>query len=132
MADPKIVNEWLNKSDEDFHFADVNLKEGGNFYAQICFHFQQAAEKYLKAFIVAYDLEFEKIHNLVSLLKICSKKESSLSSIFDECDFLSDFYIDTRYPVHWPTEYTKEKALKAKEAVLKIAETVKGLLKDFK
>lgn len=132
MADPKIVNEWLNKADEDFHFADANLKEGNNFYAQICFHFQQAAEKYLKAFIVAYDLEFEKIHNLVSLLKICSKKEPSLSSIFDECDFLSDFYIDTRYPVHWPTEYTKDKALKAKEAALKIAETVKGLLRDFK
>lgn len=132
MADPKIINEWLNKADGDFYFADANLKEGNNFYAQICFHFQQAAEKYLKAFIVAYDLEFEKIHNLVSLLKICSKKEPALSSIFDECDFLSDFYIDTRYPVHWPTEYTKEKALKAKEAALKIAETIKELLKDFK
>ncbi len=49
MADLKIVNEWLSKADEDFHFAVANLKEGSNFYAQICFHFQQAAEKYLKA-----------------------------------------------------------------------------------
>ncbi len=94
MADPKLVHEWLNKADEDFNFADANLKNGSTFYAQICFHFHQAAEKYLKAFIVAYDLELEKTHN----------------------------------PVHWPTNYTKEKALQTKESAMKIAEAIKGLL----
>lgn len=73
MADPKIIEEWLSKADDDFNFADANLKEESTFYAQICFHFQQAAEKYLKALIIAYDLEFEKIHNLVNLVKTCSK-----------------------------------------------------------
>jgi ribosome-associated protein YbcJ (S4-like RNA binding protein) len=52
MADPSIVREWLDKADEDFRFAEANLREGSEFYAQICFHFQQAAEKYLKAFII--------------------------------------------------------------------------------
>ena len=75
MAEPRIINEWLSKADDDFNFADANLKEDSTFYAQTCFHFHQAAEKYLKAFIIAYDLEFEKIHNLV---KMCSKKEPSL------------------------------------------------------
>lgn len=129
MADPKIVKEWLNKAEEDFNFAKVNLEEGNNFYAQICFHFQQSAEKYLKAFIVAYDLEFEKMHNLINLLKICSKKEPSLLSLMDKCEALNTAYIDTRYPVHWPTDYTKEKALKLQEAAEKIAQTIKELLK---
>jgi len=128
MADPKIIKEWLNKADEDFHFAAANLKEGSNFYAQICFHFQQAAEKYLKAFIVAYDLEFEKSHNLIYLLKLCKQKESALSNLNDECEFLNTFYIETCYPVHWPTNYTKEKALHSKEAALKIAEKIKERL----
>ena len=26
MADPKIVGEWLDKADEDFNFARVNLE----------------------------------------------------------------------------------------------------------
>ncbi len=57
MADGSLVTEWLTKADEDFDFARVNLEERKNFFAQICFHFQQAAEKYLKAFIVAKELE---------------------------------------------------------------------------
>ena len=128
MADPKIIQEWLSKADDDFNFADANLKEESTFYAQICFHFHQAAEKYLKAFIIAHELEFEKIHNLVNLLKLCNKKEPSLSPILDDCIFLNAFYIDTRYPVHWPTDYSKEKALKAKKSVQKVSAAIKLLL----
>ncbi len=130
MADSKIVNEWLDKADEDFNFAEANLKDENNFYAQICFHFHQSAEKYLKAFIVAYNLEFEKIHDLIKLLKICAAKEPSLLFLLDNCTFLNTFYIDTRYPVHWPTNYTKEKALEAKQSVQEIGKMTKGLLKD--
>ena len=50
MANPKIVKEWLDKAEEDFNFAQLNLEERNNFYSQICFHFHQAAEKYLKSF----------------------------------------------------------------------------------
>ncbi|MBI5286230.1 MAG: HEPN domain-containing protein [Deltaproteobacteria bacterium] len=128
MADPKVVKEWLNKADEDLNFAKINLKEENNFYAQICFHFQQAAEKYLKSFIVAYDLEFEKMHNLINLLKVCSKKEPSLLSLMDKCEALNTAYVDTRYPVHWPTDYSREKALRLQKAAEDIAQTIKGLL----
>jgi HEPN domain-containing protein len=48
MADPSVINEWLKKADEDFGFA-VSVIEDSTFYAQICFHFHQAAEKYLKS-----------------------------------------------------------------------------------
>ena len=43
MADPQVVGEWLKKADEDFEFA-VSIIEDSTFYAQICFHFHQAAE----------------------------------------------------------------------------------------
>jgi HEPN domain-containing protein len=64
MVDRSIVGEWLAKAREDFEFARINLEEGKLFFAQICFHFHQAAEKYLKAYIVAHELEFRKIHPL--------------------------------------------------------------------
>ena len=63
MADPKVVSEWFTKADEDFEFS-VSIIEDSIFYAQICFHFHQAAEKFLKSFIIAWDLEFKKIHDL--------------------------------------------------------------------
>ena len=130
MADPKIVSEWLLKADEDFDFARINLEGENNFYAQICFHFHQAAEKYLKSFIVAYDLAFEKIHNLMNLLTVCASQDASLLSLMEECERLNTAYIDTRYPVHWPTDYTKEKALSLKSDAEKIAAAIKKALKQ--
>jgi len=67
MADRRLIDEWLTKAEEDFAFAKVNLQEREPFFAQICFHFHQAAEKYLKAFIVARNLSFLKTHDLPML-----------------------------------------------------------------
>ncbi len=128
MVDRRLIEEWLAKADEDYGFATSAI-EDSPYHAQICFHYQQAAEKYLKAFIVAHELEFKKVHDLVELLNTCRVKEPLLSKIEEECNFLSRFYIDTRYPVHWPSEYTKETTLKAKEAAEKAAKTIKELLK---
>ena len=129
MAEPEIIEEWLKRANEDYAFAFSNLKDRSQFFGQICFHFHQAAEKYLKAFIISHDLEFEKIHDLLKLLKTSQKKEPALSCLREACEFLNPFYIETRYPVHWPTHYTKEEAQKAKNATQKISETIKNLLK---
>jgi HEPN domain-containing protein len=130
MADPRVINEWLEKADEDFEFA-VSVIEESAFYAQICFHFHQAAEKYLKAYIIARGLEFKKIHDLPVLLNSCSTKDSSLQALIDDCRILNRFYIDTRYPVHWPSNYTKEEALKAKTAAEHIRNGVKTALQSI-
>jgi len=129
MADPRVINEWMEKADEDLEFA-VSIIENSTFYAQICFHFHQAAEKYLKAFIIACDLEFRKIHDLPVLLQSCLEKEPDLKILLDDCRFLNRFYIDTQYRVHWPTEYTKEEALKAQTATEHIREEIKKALKS--
>ena len=50
MVDPQIVLEWLDKARADLEFARINLEEKRPYYAQICFHFQQSAEKFLNHF----------------------------------------------------------------------------------
>jgi HEPN domain-containing protein len=128
MVDPVIVEEWLRKADEDFFFAETNLKGGSEFYAQICFHFQQAAEKYLKTYIICKDLAFDKVHDLVHLLKTCSRFEAAFSALKEDCILLNTAYIETRYPVHWPTNYTKESAELSRIAALNIARMVRDQL----
>jgi HEPN domain-containing protein len=130
MADPQIIREWLKKADEDLEFA-ISVIEDSTFYAQICFHFHQASEKYLKSFIIAQALEFKKIHDLQVLLKSCLAKDTNLQELMGDCKFLNRFYIDTRYPVHWPTQYTKEEALKAKKAAEHIRDVIKSALEPF-
>ena len=129
MADRKLIQEWLQKADEDLGFAS-SIIEDSTFYAQICFHFQQAAEKYLKAIIVADDLEFQKIHDLLVLLKACSVRRLELASLMPDCKLLNRYYIDTRYPVHWPTDYSKEKAFQAQAAAISIRDTVKESIRQ--
>ena len=119
--------EWIKKAQEDFGFASSVLPDT-TFYAQVCFHFQQAAEKYLKAFIVFHNLKFSKIHDLTQLLLICSEKDPTISSFYEDCNFLTDYYIDTRYPVHWPSMVSKEEALDAQESSKRIKEFVEKAL----
>ena len=76
MADAKIVQEWLAKADDDLAFVNSILNDT-TFFAQVCFHLHQAAEKYLKAVIVARDLEFKKVHDLNFLLSTCLHCASS-------------------------------------------------------
>lgn len=128
MADPLIVEEWLENADNDMLFAETNLKSGSEFYAQVCFHFQQAAEKYLKAYIVGKGLPFHKVHDLVHLLKTCSTFEPAFAVLKEDCILLNTAYIETRYPVSWPTNYTRETAEQSHTAAVNIARMVRNQL----
>ncbi|MBI5078483.1 HEPN domain-containing protein, partial [Candidatus Saganbacteria bacterium] len=79
-------------------------------------------------YIVAHELEFKKIHNLLTLLKICSAHNPALNQILEDCTLLNSYYIDTRYPVHWPTNHTREVTEQARAAVRRIAGVIKGFL----
>ncbi|MFH1704101.1 MAG: HEPN domain-containing protein [Nitrospirota bacterium] len=128
MVNIEIVREWIAKADDDFGFALANHEEGKPFLALICFHFQQSAEKYLKAYIVAHGLEFKKTHDLHALLKTCTQKDTSLEQINADCEYLNTFYIETRYPVHWPTHFTEKEAVKAKSAAHRIRQWITSAL----
>ena len=125
MVDPEIISEWVTKADEDFEFALVNQKEGRPFYAQICFHFQQSVEKYLKAYIIAKGLEFIRSHELPLLLDICLSKDNSFEELREDCEYLTTFYIETRYPVTWPMQFTNQESKKCSDAARRIQSFVK-------
>ncbi len=119
-----VYKEWLEKAEEDYRFVKTYLPDEKEFFAQLCFHLHQAAEKYLKAFIIYKNLPFRKVHNLKELIAICKSAEPEFEKVEDEALYLNKFYIDTRYPVHWPANYTKEEAVKALNSVEKIRNLV--------
>jgi len=67
-------------------------------YGIICFHCQQAAEKYLKRFLVMNDISPPKTHDLQELLKLCAAIKPQFSTIYEECSILSGYAVQTRYP----------------------------------
>ena len=82
----------------------------------------------MKALIVGYNLEFKKVHDLTELLRICTEKEPSFLSLRPDCEFLTDYYIDTRYPVAWPAKIDLEEANRAKKCTENIRNFVKRVL----
>lgn len=120
MVDPGIIQEWILKAEDDFQFARISLSENKPFFAHICFLFQQSAEKYLKAFILKQGLKFQKTHDLPVLLKKCLEKAPAFAQLTDGCDLLATFYVETRYPVHWPATFAygdAEQAFRAADRI---------------
>ena len=79
----------------------------------------------MKSYIIARELEFRKIHDLPLLLKICLSDDSSFEELREDCEYLTTFYIDTRYPVHWPTQFSSHEATKVFHSAERIRSFVK-------
>ena len=67
-------------------------------YNQACFHSQQAGEKCLKALLLHTEGKFPKTQSLIELLMLVSLKDESLLELKDDCLYLDQFYVPTRYP----------------------------------
>ena len=64
----------------------------------ICFHCQQSAEKYLKAFIFLQDIEPEKTHDLEELLSACRGYNDSFYVLYQKAIILKQYAVMPRYP----------------------------------
>jgi HEPN domain-containing protein len=128
-----MLKSFVNGSPRQMRILNSpsQFRRGKPFFAQICFHFQQAAEKYLKSYIIANELEFLKIHDLPLLLKICKSKDPFFEQLREDCEFLTTFYVDTRYPVHWPTQFSPNETMKASQAAARIRDLVKNKLSSL-
>ena len=119
-----VAREWFEKGSHDLDEARLSLKAGG-WTDIICFHCQQAAEKYLKGFLVAKGVNVGKmkkmrIHDLTKLWSECHKLDRSFASVEEECIVLNPYYIEPRYPLGAPKVYTKMGARQALQAAEKI------------
>lgn len=124
MVDPKIVESWIRKADEDFQYAKFGLDEGLELYALVCFHFHQAVEKYLKAYIVANELTFQKTHELTKLLKTCAEKDKEFDIFSEKVAEMNPLYVETRYP-----EFMEGILKSDAETALKTAQEVASFVK---
>ena len=94
-----LTAEWVAKADEDFHAADL-LQHAGEIPLSgvACFHCQQCAEKYLKAFLQENEIEFPRQHSLIPLMELCMTVDKSFEGLLGDLDGLESFAVAIRYP----------------------------------
>jgi len=99
MVDAEFVVPWVQRAENDISSARHLAKTMRPVPTEIiCFHCQQAVEKYLKAFLVYNDEEPSKTHDLIELVKLCSAFDSEFSLLIIKCEYLLPFAVRTRYP----------------------------------
>ncbi len=123
----EYVATTFRLADDDIHMATVLLQDGGSPNG-VCFHAQQAAEKFLKGFIASHGENIGKVHDLKVLAIRCREIEPELIKINDDAVYLNRFYTETRYA----EDYHAFSIVEAKEALaaaLRIKEFVLGKIK---
>jgi HEPN domain-containing protein len=93
----EYLQNWLYRAKEDIAVIDSLFITDPAFYAStICFHAQQAVEKFLKAFLVYHNVDFPRTHDVDFLLIECKKIDPKDFDI--DLGSLADFGVNIRYP----------------------------------
>ena len=121
----EFTREWLQKAEGDFKTANHLLQSGTDFLDGATFHSQQAAEKYLKAFLVWHQIEFPKTHDLEALLKLAKKADDKIPEILRDAAILTPYEVNYRYPGDYPNVSGRDA-----EQALRLAERVRAEIRN--
>lgn len=116
----ELTKEWVFKAEEDFRSAEILMYASETPVPDyVCFHCQQCAEKYLKAYLQEQMVEFKRKHDLMPLLKLCVSLDDDFQQIKRELSALDKYAVVVRYPGIVTKANTAEAALEMAERVRK-------------
>jgi HEPN domain-containing protein len=125
-----FVQQWLEKANKDLRAAALLLKDESEDYENVGFHSQQAAEKFIKAFLVRHQVEFPKTHHLAQLRALVASVDKEISIKLASADALSIYSVEYRYPSEFDL-LTREQAADAVRLAEDVRDTVSGRLRDY-
>ena len=93
-----FVQSWLRKAEGDLRACEHLLSVEEDDYFASAFHAHQAAEKFLKAFLVRHQIPFRKTHDIQQLLQLASRVDPSIRHELASAESLTPFGVEFRYP----------------------------------
>ncbi len=102
----EVAKEWADKAESDFDAAELTLHgREVPIVDAVCFHSEQCAEKYLKAFLQENRIRFERRHELAPLLDLCLTIDTEFEILRNSLANLERYAVLIRYPgLTVPTE----------------------------
>lgn len=123
----KLLADWLSKAGTDLEVAVYLVGEGAIFPSAIGFHCQQAAEKYIKAYLVWREVDFPKTHDLERLLDLVESVGADLAESLRDVIVLTPYGTELRYPGDRP-DVSPDQAREALELARLVRDKVLPLL----
>jgi HEPN domain-containing protein len=93
-----LGQEWVEKAERDRRTVEWLLREAQPDTDAVCFHAQQCAEKYLKAWLQERGTVFPKTHDLEVLLDLLIRVDASWTAYRADASRLTPFAVQYRYP----------------------------------
>ncbi len=103
MPRRKHIGLLLHKAAQDEYILDLLLPDSNAPTEAFGFHAQQAAEKLLKAVLVAVGAQYTRTHRIAELLDLIKAAGVELPEHFDGLNQLTPFAVEFRYDIV-PTE----------------------------
>jgi len=124
----ELAAEWVEKAEGDYATAgrELRTRHRPN-YDAVCFHAQQMAEKYLKAFLQEHGAIFPKTHSLIVLLELCLPLDASFESQRELLVLLDRYAVRYRYPGESADKAEARQALQAATTVRVFAREKLGI-----
>lgn len=130
-TDPNDPGEWLRRARSNLARAAAGPPGPQVLYEDLAFDAQQAAEKAVKAVLVAARIPFPKVHSLEYLLDLAESDRIVVPGELRSAARLTRFATVTRYPgVEDVTEEEYRAALEIAEQVVEWAEEIVGQATD--
>lgn len=124
----ELIRNWIDKAKKDLLTAEHESTFEDGVIENICFHSQQAVEKFIKAYLIYLDIPFTKTHEIGELITKCEEKDPQIKEFKDEADLLTDYAVEVRYPDGW-FEPSLDDSQQAIELAKKIKNYVLGKIK---
>lgn len=121
------AQEWFAKAENDVKAAEIILSDVDPPTDTVCYHCQQAVEKYLKGILTLHQIDFIKTHDLDYLFKLANKI-TDLTNYIEDIRSLNKYAIEARYPADEPILYPIEEAADALEKTKDIIKYIKSSL----
>ncbi len=97
------TREWIAKATEDLRAAVTIGKMKDGMHDVVCFHCQQAGEKFLKGILQELGMPPPRTHDLVKLAGLLAPKVPQVKRFLGLCKKLTEFAVDYRYPGKYGT-----------------------------
>lgn len=113
MDSRQTSREWFDRAQHDWDAANFILNMRPVPVEIVCYHCQQAVEKFLKGYLVTQGIEpVPRIHDLTQLCQMCQEKDAQFADAIEACGYLTVFATQTRYPSSIdPSEMEMNRAL---------------------
>ena len=106
------TGKWVRKAEQDWVIAQKLAEETHPPRDGVCFHCQQAAEKYLKALLQEGGLVVPRTHDLDDLVARLLPANPSFKSLRRKAGSLTRYAVDFRYPGEIASKRQMESAVR--------------------